>query len=112
MLADHQRGKPARPRHADLLDQVRELRREVGALAPLRRHVETELHGFPPAGSLEHIPFGWNQPNGMCPLKTASSARTFPSRWNRARFHLLGNRSSLHSGERWRAKVGNRVDGK
>jgi hypothetical protein len=42
---------------------------------------------------LEHIPFGWNQPNGMCPLKPASPVRAFPVRWNRARFHLTGNRS-------------------
>ena len=44
MLADHQRGEPARPRHPHLLDQVGELGPEIGALPPLRRHVETELH--------------------------------------------------------------------
>ncbi len=44
MLPDHQRGEPARLRDADLLDQVLEFRSEVRALAPLRRHVESELH--------------------------------------------------------------------
>jgi hypothetical protein len=44
MLADHQRVEPARLRHPDLLDQVGKLWREIGALPPLRRHVETELH--------------------------------------------------------------------
>jgi hypothetical protein len=33
--------------------------------------------------TLEHIPFGCNQPNGMCPLQLQSPARAFPSWWNR-----------------------------
>ena len=29
-------------------------------------------------GSLEHIPLGWNQPNGMCPSKPETPSRAFP----------------------------------
>ncbi len=29
-------------------------------------------------GSLEHTPFGWNQPNGMCPSKPETPSRAFP----------------------------------
>src|SRR4029077_12269440 len=31
-------------------------------------------------GMLEHIPFGWNQPNGMCLLQQATPVGAFP-RW-------------------------------
>jgi hypothetical protein len=44
---------------------------------------------------LEHIPFGWNQPNGICLLQQLTPVRAFPVRWNRTRFHLTGNRSSI-----------------
>src|SRR5882724_499764 len=48
--------------------------------------------GIPP---LEHIPSGWNQPDGMCPVKPRSSVRAFPIGWNRVRFHPIGNRSRV-----------------
>jgi hypothetical protein len=44
---------------------------------------------------LKHIPSGWYQPDGMYPVGSASPVRAIPIRWNRARFHLIGIRSSL-----------------
>jgi hypothetical protein len=32
------------------------------------------------AMDLKHIPFGWNQPNGICPVKPATPARAIPIR--------------------------------
>jgi hypothetical protein len=32
----------------------------------------------PGAASLEHIPSGWNQPDGMCPMEPRSPVRAFP----------------------------------
>src|SRR5476651_2317271 len=44
MLADHERSQATCLGDPGLFDQVEELRPEVRALAPLRGHVETELH--------------------------------------------------------------------
>jgi hypothetical protein len=44
--------------------------------------------------TVKHIPSGWNQPDGMCPVKRASPVRAIPIRWNRERFHLIGIRSN------------------
>jgi hypothetical protein len=33
--------------------------------------------------ALKHIPFGWNQPNGMCRVGSTSPVRAIPIEWNR-----------------------------
>ncbi|HEY2231118.1 MAG TPA: hypothetical protein VGI22_25955, partial [Xanthobacteraceae bacterium] len=39
---------------------------------------------FTPAEfALKHNPSGWNQPDGLCPVKPASPVRANPIKWNR-----------------------------
>jgi hypothetical protein len=48
-------------------------------------------------GPPKHIPFGCNQPNGICLLQQQTPVRAFPIRRNRTRFLRIGNRSNASS---------------
>jgi hypothetical protein len=48
--------------------------------APLLHRVDDTAPHRAAAGFLEHIPFGWNQPNGMCPVKQHRPRALAPSR--------------------------------
>ena len=50
------------------------------------------------AERLEHIPSGWNQPDGICPVIQDGPVRAFPIGWNCRRFHPIRNRSSFNVG--------------